>query len=298
MATLGAFGALVAVTQVSLADTRSRRHTSSCPPASATAAGDASASADASAAPGDAADAGTVPTNGTDPSGAPYTDNGVVQHPGDGGQAGPTIQNRRRGCTPSSGSSTPAGGSSSSPASSVEVLANNCDDSTLEPHAGFQDGNRCVSTEFGEVGSAENNPTLLISSAPRTVRANEAFTIRVSTRNLVRDRFLAAAQGGYYKESSLLTADGLVRGHFHTACRMLDSQRTAPAAEPVPAFFVATEDSKGGATPDEVTITVPGLPTRGMAQCAVWAGDGSHRIPMMQRANQIPAFDVTRIVVR
>jgi hypothetical protein len=53
----------------------------------------------------------------------------------------------------------------------------------------------------------------------------------------------------------------------------------------------------GGATPDSVTIQVPGLPTAGTAQCAAWAGDGSHRIPMMQRANMIPAFDSMRIQV-
>jgi hypothetical protein len=66
----------------------------------------------------------------------------------------------------------------------------------------------------------------------------------------------------------------------------------------VPAFFVATEDRKGGAEPDEVTIQVPGMPDEGTAQCASWAGDGSHRIPMMQRANQTPAFDAVRIRVR
>ena len=66
----------------------------------------------------------------------------------------------------------------------------------------------------------------------------------------------------------------------------------------VPAFFVATEDSKGGREPDTVTINVPGLPDAGLAQCASWAGDGSHRIPMMERANQTPAFDTVRIRVR
>ncbi len=98
-------------------------------------------------------------------------------------------------------------------------------------------------------------------------------------------------------ESSVLQ-NGLVRGHFHTACRMLASLTEAPAPDPVPAFFVATEDSKGGATPDTVTIQVPGLPQAGTAQCASWAGDGSHRIPMMERANQTPAFDVVKIRVR
>ena len=50
--------------------------------------------------------------------------------------------------------------------------------------------------------------------------------------------------------------------------------------------------------PDTVTIRVLGMPQRGLAQCAVWAGDGSHRVPMMQRANQVPAFDAVRIRVR
>jgi len=129
------------------------------------------------------------------------------------------------------------------------------------------------------------------------VRANTAFTLKVSTRNLVRDRFLGAAAGGYYLESSVLTAGGIQRGHFHTACRMLSNLRSAPAPDPVPAFFLATQDNGGGATPDTVTVNVTGLPTRGIAQCAVWAGDGSHRIPMMERANQTPAFDAVRILV-
>ena len=112
-----------------------------------------------------------------------------------------------------------------------------------------------------------------------------------------RDRFLAAGQGGYYVESSVLQG-GLVRGHFHTACRILDNQNAAPAPDPVPAFFVATEDNKGGAAPDTVAIQVPGLPQSGTFQCSSWAGDGSHRTPMMERANQTPAFDSVRIQVR
>ena len=182
------------------------------------------------------------------------------------------------------------------PGAGLGVLTNSCDTSTLAPHDGFQNGDRCVSTEFGEVGSAVNNPSLLITEAPQQVAVNTPFTLKVSTRNLIRDRFLAAGAGGYYVESSVLQG-GIVRGHFHTACRMLANTDEAPAPDPVPAFFVATEDKKGGAAPDVVTIQVPGLPTAGTAQCASWAGDGSHRIPMMQRANQTPAFDATRIEV-
>jgi hypothetical protein len=184
----------------------------------------------------------------------------------------------------------------------LDVLARSCDPNNknlndLPAHDGFEKAPACVSTAFGEVADQTKDPTLLITDSPRFVRANTAFTIKVSTRNLVRDRFLGAKAGGYYLESSVLTADGIQRGHFHTACRMLSSLRTAPAPDPVPAFFVATQDGGGSATPDTVTVNVTGLPSRGIAQCAVWAGDGSHRIPMMERANQTPAFDAVRILV-
>ncbi|NYH41188.1 hypothetical protein HNR22_000915 [Micromonospora jinlongensis] len=207
------------------------------------------------------------------------------------------------GSTPTTTPTTTPGGNNggnnggTAPGAGLGVLANDCDESRLQPHDGFQNGNRCVSTEFGEVGAAANNPSLLITQFPQQVGQNQAFTLRVSTRNLVRDRFLAAGQGGYYVESSLLNAQGLVRGHFHTACRMLDSLTAPPEPQEVPAFFVATEDGRGGAQPDEVTIQIPGLPESGTAQCSVWAGDGSHRLPMMERANQTPAFDSVRITV-
>jgi hypothetical protein len=179
----------------------------------------------------------------------------------------------------------------------LDVLARDCSKSKLAPADGFQKAPVCVSTAFGEVAAADNDPSLLITDSPRFVRANTAFTLKVSTRNLIRDRFLGAAVGGYYLESSVLK-NGIQRGHFHTACRMLASTRVAADPAPVPAFFVATQDGGGGATPDTVTVSVDkGLPGRGIAQCAVWAGDGSHRIPMMERANQTPAFDSVRILV-
>jgi hypothetical protein len=179
----------------------------------------------------------------------------------------------------------------------LDVLGRDCSKSKLEPHNGFQEAPRCVSTEFGEVASEDKSPSLLITESPQTVKAGEDFTISVSTRNLVRDRFLGAAAGGYYLESSFLDGDGIQRGHFHTACRMLESTSEAPDAAPDPEFFVATQDNGGGEAPDTVKIDVTGMPNAGTAQCAVWAGDGSHRVPMMQRANQTPAFDVVRITV-
>jgi hypothetical protein len=178
----------------------------------------------------------------------------------------------------------------------LDVLGTDCTNSQLEPHTGFEVAPACVSTSFGEVADEENSPSLLITDAPQNVAADQEFTISVSTRNLIRDRFLGAAAGGYYLESSFLNADGLQRGHFHTACRMLESTDEAPDAAPAPEFFLATQDNGGGAAPDTVNITVSGLPA-GTAQCSVWAGDGSHRIPMMQRANQTPAFDSVRITI-
>lgn len=179
----------------------------------------------------------------------------------------------------------------------LDVLATDCSSSNLAPHDGFQKAPRCVATAFGEVAAQAKSPSLLITEAPKTVGTGQTFQIKVSTRNLVRDRFLGAAAGGYYKEASLLTEEGLQRGHFHTACRMLPSTDEAPDASPEPAFFKATEDKKGGAEPDTVTIEVPGVDTAGELQCSAWAGDGSHRIPMMQRADQTPAFDSVRIDV-
>ena len=230
----------------------------------------------------------------TDPKVGTYTDkDGDVQHKGDG-----QLAKGQQAPEPEPAGECKDGTSIKKTVNGLEILTDTCDDSDLAPHDGFQNGNRCVSTEFGEVGEAAKNPTLLITESPREVTVGQPFQLKVSTRNLVRDRFLAAGQGGYYVESSVLTAEGLVRGHFHTACRMLQSTSEAVDPAPVPAFFVATEDKRGGAQPDTVTIQVPGLPQAGIAQCASWAGDGSHRVPMMQRANQTPAIDAVRVTVR
>lgn len=181
----------------------------------------------------------------------------------------------------------------------VTPLARDCSGSALEPHDGFQEAPTCSSTAFGEIAAQADDPQLLIVKAPRVVRVGQPIVLKVSTRNLKRDRFLGAAAGGYYLETSLLNGDGIVRGHFHSECRMLASTKEAPQPDRAGnGLFVATEDGGGSKTPDTVTVTLPGgLPSRGVAQCAVWAGDGSHRVPMMQFANQVPAFDAVRVLV-
>ncbi|WFE29686.1 hypothetical protein O7623_11075 [Solwaraspora sp. WMMD791] len=221
--------------------------------------------------------------------------NGGGNNGGDNGDGGNNDGGNNDGGNNDGGNND--GGNNDGGNNGLEILANSCENSNLDDHDGFQIGNRCVDTEMGEVGSAGNNPSLLITEFPQEVNVNEPFTIRVSTRNLIRDRFLPAGQGGYYIESSLLNEQGLTRGHFHTACRLLQSTDVAPDPAPVPEFFVATEDGGGGAQPDQVTIQVSGMPQAGTVQCSVWAGDGSHRVPMSERANQTPAFDSVRIVV-
>ena len=179
----------------------------------------------------------------------------------------------------------------------LDVLGRDCSRSDLAPHDGFQESPACVSTQMGEVAAEDELPSLLITAAPETVEVDESFRLEVSTRNLVRDRFLGAADGGYYLESSSLDDDGLQRGHFHTACRILSSTNEAPDSGRDPEFFLATQDNEGGAEPDTVTIEVPGIDTAGELQCTSWAGDGSHRTPMMTKANQTPAIDSVRITV-
>ena len=190
----------------------------------------------------------------------------------------------------------------------LDVLGRTCDElnadrveQQLEPlpdHTGFQAAAaQCVSTEMGAVAAEDRLPSLLITGAPIVVRVGQAFKLQISTRNLVRDRFLGAAAGGYYLESSFLNSAGLQRGHFHTACRTLGSTKSAPDSSKTPEFFLATQDNGGGSTPDTVTINVPGVKTTGVLQCTSWAGDGSHRTPMMSRANQTPAIDSVRIFV-
>jgi hypothetical protein len=148
---------------------------------------------------------------------------------------------------------------------------------------------------MGEIAAKDKLPSLLITDAPRVVGMNQAFTLKVATRNLNRNRFLGAKAGGYYLESSFLDANGLQQGHFHTACRILPSIAEAPDSSVDPAFFLATEDNKSDTAP--VTIPVPAIGKPGILQCTSWAGDGSHRTPMMTQANETPAIDSVRIFV-
>ena len=162
----------------------------------------------------------------------------------------------------------------------------------------------CVATPFGEQAAQENGPTLLIVDAPSTVRSGDDIALQVSVRNLVRDDFPPASQGGYLSEPASLDAQGLTRGHVHSACRVLASGQQAPSPDRVTAF-AAIEDGAGGGGPDMVEVHLPGrdaqgavlFPAGSLVQCAAWAGDGSHRIPMGAWPDQVPAFDAVRITV-
>jgi hypothetical protein len=90
----------------------------------------------------------------------------------------------------------------------------------------------------------------------------------------------------------------------HSACRVLASGQEAPPPDRVTAF-AAIEDGGGGAAPDTVEVHLSGrdaqgavlFPAGSLVQCAAWAGDSSHRIPMDAWPNQVPAFDAVRITV-
>jgi hypothetical protein len=182
----------------------------------------------------------------------------------------------------------------------INEARNAAGEAPLDFHQGFQiTGAACVPTAMGAVAAQDQLPSLLITAAPKTVGVGQGFQLKVSTRNLVRDRFLGAAAGGYYLESSVLDGAGLQRGHFHTACRILPNTDEAPDSSGTPEFFLATQDNGGAKTPDTVTIDVPATATAkaGTMQCTSWAGDGSHRTPMMSKANQTPAVDSVRIEV-
>jgi hypothetical protein len=196
------------------------------------------------------------------------------------------------------GAGSVAAGGADGKNNGLDVLGRDCTQSKLAPHNGFQESPACVSTQMGEVAAKNKLPSLLIVDAPTSVGKDVPFTLKVSTRNLIRDRFLGAKAGGYYLESSFLDPkSGLQRGHFHTACRILPNTTEAPDSSPDPEFFLATEDKGGSSTPDTVTVQVPGIKNAGRLQCTSWAGDGSHRTPMMTQANETPAIDSVRLTV-
>jgi hypothetical protein len=257
------------------------------PPATETADGetaDEGAAAEGAAAEGAAAE-------------APVAANDIHQHDGANvtGQGVAGQSNRRRG---SSATCTPTGSPTANPpVVQPDSPGESCDNSDLPLHDGFQNGNRCVSTDRGEVPLAENAPSLLIVSSPFRVRVNQPFEIRISTRNLIRDFFLPAGAGGYFKTRDFLNEEGITHGHAHTSIIPLSTTRSAPDVSPVPVFFLATEDGKGGKTPDTFVVRVPGIATPGLYKITSWCGAASHAVPMAQRANQTPCVDSVRLVV-
>ena len=182
-------------------------------------------------------------------------------------------------CTPTSSGEQPV----ASPRQHHAAARDSGDRLLREPAAGarrFPGRQPLREHRDGEVGELAKNPTALIVEFPEDgVRVNTPFTVTISTRNIIRDRFLAAAQGGYYAETALLNAQGFARGHAHFGCRILANTNEAPAPTRSD-FFVAIEDSAGSDTPDRITVNVTGLPRAGTASCAVWLGDNSHRLPI------------------
>ena len=101
-------------------------------------------------------------------------------------------------------------------------------------------------------------------------------------------------------------ANGIQRGHAHAACDVLRNDDVAPQPSAQPKFFKAIEDGKGGKGNTAAKVSAGKDPITGkvlfrpgdMVRCSAWAGDGSHRIPMMSNAKETPALDSVRIMVR
>ncbi len=196
---------------------------------------------------------------------------------------------------PATTTSTAAPTTTAAPAP-VQIISNTCDDSQLQRHDGFQNAPRCVATDHGEVAAA--TPAVLLSRFPRVTRAGQAFQVIISTRNLVRDRFLAAAAGGYYAERSILDGNGITRGHLHVYVQALSDGSNVPDADANPLeFFQAVEDGGGGAGLSRLTVSIGAL-TAGPKRLCVTMGDASHRVPMQRAARLAAGADCVRMFVR
>lgn len=175
----------------------------------------------------------------------------------------------------------------------------------LPLHRGHSDtAAACVSTPRGAIAALQNSASLLIVDPPATISPGQDIVLHVSVRNLRRDDFQPATEGGYYAHPAELDAQGLIRGHVHGACRVLTDSGQAPEPDLVDAF-AAIEDGHGGAAAETVEMQLSGrgmdgrvlFPAGSMVQCTVWAGDGGHGVPGTASARQMPAVDAVRISV-
>jgi hypothetical protein len=141
------------------------------------------------------------------------------------------------------------------------VLGRDCTASELPAHDGFQSRGRVREHAMGEVAAEDKLPSLLITEAPGS-SGRPGFQLKVSTRNLVRDRFLGAGR-------RWLLPGELVPQRRGPAARAL------PHRLPDPASTDEAPDSSGlrrsswpprttaaAARPDTVTINVPGIDSR------------------------------------
>ncbi len=170
-------------------------------------------------------------------------------------------------------------------------LSKSCDDSPLTTNDGFQKGNTCVAVDSGEV--SDKTPAVLITSAPEQVAAGQDFQVSISSKNVVRDRFLAAATGGYYAERSVLNPQGIQRGHSHVWVQDIGDGQSAPNADAAPLdFFKAVEDNGNG----DFSLTITGL-NAGNKKLCVNDADGSHRTAMTKAAKLAMPYDCVRLTV-
>ena len=106
--------------------------------------------------------------------------------------------------------------------------------------------------------AAGKDPTLLITDSPRSSRQHR---VHAQGEHPQPDQGpLPRPPVGRLLPGELGAEGRHQRGHFHTACRMLSSLRTAPGRARCPPSSWRPRTTRGGATPDTVTVNVTGLP--------------------------------------
>ena len=225
VAVLIAFGGVIGVTQISNADE------------SKVAACETAADPAAPAAKGAA----------TDPKVGTYTDkNGDVQHKGDG-----QLAKGEKAPAPEAVQECKEGNTVKKTVNGLEILDRTpARTASSAPHDGFQHGNRCVSTEFGEVGRRRQEPDAADHRLPgdrsRRTRRSPSRSAPATWSGTASSRPARAATT-WRARCSPPRAWSAATSTPPAGCCPAPREAADPA--PVPAFFVATEDGKGGAQP-------------------------------------------------
>ncbi len=167
------------------------------------------------------------------------------------------------------------------------------------PHDGFQKAPACVSTAFGEVRPSRQGPVAAHHRLPAAVVRAE-HRVHAQGQHQQPGARPVPRRGGRRLLPRELRAQR--QGHParalpHRVPDAVQPERPRPTPPRCPPSSWRRRTTAAAPPRTRCRSTSPVCRRRGIAQCTVWAGDGSHRIPMMERANQTPAFDSVRILV-